>query len=291
MSYTIEYLAKNGPEYAMALLLHCINHKKSFVTYGEIRTELEHQFNIDKIFSTHPGVVAGTLMNNILEIDPDAPLINAIITNPDGIPGKGIGSYFANRYADSRYLKWKSIEKSEKEQLVLNERKKIFLYDKWDYINQKLFGKQNPEKKIQSHLSNEHDGKSYNFGGTGESQQHKNLKHWVASNPQALGISEKFGLGREETSLRSGDVVDVLFSDGVNYITVEVKSCLSNDQDFERGIYQCVKYREVKKAECAPLSVKTRSILVTERALPPYLKERAKLLGINIFIASVNTEE
>jgi len=88
--------------------------------------------------------------------------------------------------------------------------------------------------------------------------------------------------------LSNSTLIDVLFSDGDSFVVVEVKSKRSNDEDFKRGIYQCVKYREVKSAEHAPYTVNIQSILVTERELAPKLKERAKLLNVKLKCVSVN---
>ena len=78
----------------------------------------------------------------------------------------------------------------------------------------------------------------------------------------------------------SGDEVDVLFSNGTSFYTVEVKSRRSNQADFTRGIYQCVKYREIKRAEHAPYKIEVQTILVTEGELSSELAARAKLLGV-----------
>ena len=80
-----------------------------------------------------------------------------------------------------------------------------------------------------------------------------------------------------------------MFSYGNSFRAIEVKSCRSNDEDFKRGIYQCVKYREVKRAEHLPYEIDVESILMTERELNSELKERAKLLGIKLKCVSVNT--
>ena len=79
-AYTVEQLKENGPPFAMAMLLNCIVRGESFVTYDSLRRELEYQMNIDRIWPTHPGEVAGSLMDQILKIDPNAPLINVLIT-------------------------------------------------------------------------------------------------------------------------------------------------------------------------------------------------------------------
>lgn len=97
-TYTIEDLGTEGPPIAMAMLLACLRRGEPFVTYGQIRAALEDRLGVNTIFPTQIGHVAGTLMNMILARDPDAPLINVLITRANGIPGKGVGGYLATRY-------------------------------------------------------------------------------------------------------------------------------------------------------------------------------------------------
>lgn len=89
MPYTIQQLRNEGPKYAMAMLLQCIEAGEPFLTYGALARVVECQLGIEKIFPTHIGHVAGALMDMALAIDPKAPLINLLIIRPDGIPGKG----------------------------------------------------------------------------------------------------------------------------------------------------------------------------------------------------------
>lgn len=132
----------------------------------------------------------------------------------------------------------------------------------------------------------EQQGTEYDFrsvggrGGEAESAEHKRLKAWVSKNPTMIGITPPPQSTTLEARLLSGDEVDVLFASGTTFHTVEVKSRRSNRYDFERGIYQCVKYREVKRAEHAPFQISVETILVTEAELPPDLVERATLLGV-----------
>lgn len=292
-SYTVDQLCKEGPQFAMAMLLRCLKAGESFVTYGAIRDELEYQLGIDTIFPTQIGSVAGTLMNQILEVETRAPLINALITRPDGIPGKGVGGYFADRYKVEKYRKWDKLSKQEKRKVVDRERRKVFRYDNWQQINKKLFGV-GALSKLRKPKGSEVDGFSangLNFGGPAESQEHKKLKEWVATHPQKLGLRKSFGKGVIESFLLSGDTIDVLFSDGNEYVTVEVKSCRSNDEDFRRGIYQCVKYKKVKEAEHLPNKVSVRALLVTERELNAELKGRARLLEIGFKCVPINKKK
>ena len=289
-TYTVDQLINDGPQFAMAMLLRCLSTGESFVTYGAIGVELQHQLRVGKIFPTQIGHVAGSLMNRILKIDPKAPLINVLITRPDGIPGVGVGSYLADRYKNRRYRKWKDIPTQEKFDVVARERAKIFKYGKWEQINKKLFGA-SAMSKLRVAAGTEVDGRSTNgrnHGGPAESDEHKRLKEWVASNAEQLGIARSFGQGLPESSLLSGDTIDVLFSDGNDYVVVEVKSCRSNDEDLRRGIYQCVKYKTVKEAEHAPNKVNVRALLVAERKLNTELMNRARLLKVKFQCITVN---
>jgi len=289
-NYTVDQLCKEGPQFAMAMLLRCLNEGESFVTYGAIRDELEYQLGIDTIFPIQIGHVAGTLMNQILEVEPKAPLINALITRPDGIPGNGVGGYFADRYKEEKYRKWDKVSKQEQRKVVDRERKKVFRYGNWEKINKKLFGV-GPLSKLRMPKGSEVDGFSangMNYGGPAESEEHKILKKWVATHPQKIGLKKSFGKGVTESSLLSGDTIDVLFSDRNEHVTVEVKSCRSNDEDFRRGIYQCVKYRKVKEAEHYPNEVSVRAMLVTERKLNAGLRGRARLLEVGVKFVLIN---
>ena len=289
-TYTVEDLCEKGPRFAMAMLLNCLKGGESFVTYGAIRDELQHQLGIDTIFPTQIGYVAGSLMDRIIEVDPRAPLINALITRPNGIPGVGVGSYFANRYKVPAYSKWKEVSPEKKRDLVNREREKVLRYGRWEQINSQLFGK-GAEILLRKREGTEIDGlpkNGRNHGGEPESEEHKKLKAWVAENPHKIGIGKSFGKGVPESSLLSGDTVDVLFNNGTNFVTVEVKSCRSNDDDFRRGIYQCVKYRAVKQAEHHPNNATVRAILVTERELNEELKARARILDVSVKCVSVN---
>lgn len=292
-TYTLEQLGNDGPQFAMAMLLRCLSTGEPFITYGAIGDELEYQLNIKTIFPTQIGHVAGSLMNRILEIDPNAPLINVLITRPDGIPGVGVGGYLADRYNNKRYRKWKELKTSEKLEVVEREREKVFRYGKWRQINKKLFG-DGAISKIRVPTGSEVDGRTkdgMNHDGPAESDEHKNLKKWVAENAEKIGLKKAFGTGMPESPLLSGDTIDVLFSDGNDHVVVEVKSCRSNDEDLRRGIYQCVKYREVKAAEHAPNKVNVRALLVAESELNAELMSRARLLRVGFRCVCVNKKK
>src|SRR5687767_2935440 len=69
------------------------------VTYGAIRNRLESEAGFSKVFTTRIGFVAGALMERILSVDPNAPLINVLVVNQeDGLPSKGAGGFMARRF-------------------------------------------------------------------------------------------------------------------------------------------------------------------------------------------------
>lgn len=82
-----------------------------------------------------------------------------------------------------------------------------------------------------------------------------------------------------------------MFTHQGTFRAVEVKSIRSSDDDLRRGIYQCVKYREVKRAETYPYEADIEAILVTERKLPSELQERARQLGIKTKCVAVNARD
>ena len=239
-AYTVEQLKENGPPFAMAMLLNCIVRGESFVTYDSLRRELEYQMNIDRIWPTHPGEVAGSLMDQILKIDPNAPLINVLITRGSGIPGKGVGGYLAVRHRNPQLADWDNVPRKMKLQLVDRERKKVFKYKNWASLNQQLFGK-GALGKLRKPSPRESDHKKSDRGGPAESKEHKKLKSWVAADPSRIGLSQRYGPGVTEYPLMSGDKVDVMFIAHDKFRAVEVKSLKSNDDDLKRGIYQCAK--------------------------------------------------
>lgn len=289
-NYSIRQLAEDGPPFAMVLLMKSIRQGEPFVTYGEIRTELEYQLNIKRIFPTQIGHVAGSMMDQILQLDPKAPLINVLITRADGIPGIGAGWYLADRYGDPSLRNWNNISKNRKLELVAREREKVFRYRKWKNLNSNLFGDL-ANKKLRRLPETESDFNATKWGGAAESKEHKNLKEWVSNNPKQIGLRQVYGVGELEFRLLSGDEVDVMFTHEGAFRAVEVKSIRSSDDDLRRGIYQCVKYREVKKAEVYPYEANIEAILVTERKLPSELQQRARQLGIKTKCVAVNVRD
>lgn len=291
-TYTVDDLAERGARHAFALLLqHVRNGDEPFVTYGAIARLLENKLRIPRVFPTHIGNVAGRMIGDVHSVRKDAPLINALVTRPNGLPGARFGDFYNGKKGGHRNLRWEQLSNKQRLKALGDIRANVRRYPHWDTIYSKLYDVQAP-RKIRPKQYSEKDGKPPDTNrpvGKGESEQHKILKQWALENPGALGLSKAMK-GTLEVGLLSGDRVDVLFSDGVNFVAVEVKSVLSSVDDWKRGIYQCVKYCAVIKAQELPVPISVRSILLTEKELPSELNLRAKELKISLKVRSVNSK-
>ena len=288
-SHTIEEIKDTGAPIALRMLIEATHKGEPFVTYGDIAAGIHAKLGGTKINPRRIGKVADSMIEQILELDPNAPLINTLITRSDGLPGDGISGHLAKRYPQQKLEKWETFSKSQKLEIVERERKKVRLYKGWEKLEKELFSSPASIKGLNQ-ISKEKDGNSPDGrrGGASESKEHKKLKEWVRKNPQRIGLPQSFGQGRAEVELESADIVDVMFTDGAQFAVVEVKSCRSGDGDLKRGIYQCVKYRAVKEAQEQPVKTSVRAILVTERDLPRKLQKRARLLRVKTKKVSIN---
>ena len=118
----------------------------------------------------------------------------------------------------------------------------------------------------------------------GESPKHQDLKQRILENPGKLGISELADRVKEG-KLADGGKVDVLFKSDAEWVAVEVKSEISQPQDVERGLFQCVKYEALMEAEIRVrgLSVGARAILAVGGQFPRELEDKRKILGVNVY--------
>ena len=125
------------------------------------------------------------------------------------------------------------------------------------------------------------------FGSGGESPEHKALKLFVRDNPARVGVG-KGCRATVEYVLPSLDQVDVYFQGEDECVAVEVKSKISDrvTDDYERGIYQAIKYLALLKAmsqvEEHGICGEVRAMLVLETAMPARMRALAKRLSVNV---------
>lgn len=125
-----------------------------------------------------------------------------------------------------------------------------------------------------------------------ESKEHKALKDWVRKNPAWFDDYGAFDQGENEHWLSSGDRLDAYFDNGKQYLAVEVKPSHASDAELMRGVYQCVKYKAVLRAERislrrAPLG---EAVLVSTRRPNKEIRALLKRLHLDFVLAPAEAE-
>lgn len=121
-------------------------------------------------------------------------------------------------------------------------------------------------------------------GSGGESDDHRQLKKLVASQPSLIGLGSE-AISELEHVFISDDRVDVLFTGGGNdYTVVEVE--LSGELNLIKGVHQAIKYRALKAAEerlpnLGP-STKVRAIVVANEIEYTAVRKLADLYEIEL---------
>jgi hypothetical protein len=192
-------------------------------------------------------------------------------TGPNkGLPDDGIKEFWED------YPRLTRIEKEHKNQA---ERELVAQFgSRWNAVLQQL---DLPEVQPESTVA------ARRRGATGESPAHKALKEFVKLNPNLVGV-EAGAQVFTEYALPSLDTVDVLFKAPMCWTGVEVKSAVSEGMvgDYERGIYQTVKYEAILRAMQQDFRYATpqaiQVFLVLEKSLPSFLKSVASNLHVAV---------
>jgi len=171
------------------------------------------------------------------------------------------------------------LSRLEKEHKVQAERELVAQFgSRWNTVLQQL---SLPEVRPKIATPTQRGG----FGG--ESPAHKALKEFVKLNPNLVGVD----VGAQvftEYALPSLDTIDVLFKTPMCWTAVEVKSAVSDGVlgDYERGVYQVVKYEAILRAmqqDARYLMPRTIKVtLVLEKSLPSFLKSIASNLHVEV---------
>jgi hypothetical protein len=216
-------------------------------------------------------------MGHLLEdIDGDwgegIPMIQCLVVVKNGpmsgLPDTGIEEFWP-AYAD--------MTRREKERCVRAEYQRVAEFgSRWDQVLGKLQLPPITDGAVPVHR-----------GAGGESERHKRLKEFVRTHPEIVGATTEWD-AIPEYPLPSLDEIDVLFRSGTDCIATEVKSAVSDalPADYERGIYQTIKYAALLKAmrvagnpESRP---NVRSVLILESKLPAQFRTTASVLGVTV---------
>ena len=257
------------------------------ITYGQLDNAVVSRNWGHHVMAVQYGYPAGAIGSALIELEKlwerPIPPLNAIIVNAQtGMPGKGV-SYFLERYCSAE-KKLYEMSASEKKAIIDEVHSDIFSFQEWDRVLEEC----ELQYETDGILLNDVDADNISSPTRGgwssepESQEHKALKKFIAKNPEKVGIYNSIGKAVQEYLFASGDRVDVLFTTENNKIAVEVKSIISNDNDLNRGLFQCVKYQAVLRAEQKATNNPPigRAILVTERELTPPLEILTPFFGI-----------
>ncbi len=259
------------------------------ITYGELGREATQRGWSHYVMPLAYRYVAGAIGFSIEETEVEwgepIPPLNALIINEGtGLPGKGVDT-FIKAYLCQMGSKRK-LNAAQRHSIIEEIHKDIYNYENWDKLLSYYNLKKPPRLRT---LKKENRKTRYNWSDEGESQEHKNLKRYVATHPECIGLPSN-SKSTEEFLLPSADKVDVHFRSEGWEIAVEVKSFKSNDDDLRRGIFQCIKYREILRAlrrteEKIP---QVKSLLVIERPLPRELSDIAATLKVRRAVVNLN---
>jgi hypothetical protein len=280
----------------LPVLIWCAKNGRT-ITYDQLNRWIVDNDLGHSVLQPKYGWPAGAVGTAMIEIGKEwekiVPPLNALVVNAkSGMPGDGAHWYLENYRSSSDSLVDKEWEDAE-EELVEEIHEAIFSYAQWDEVLE-ASGLDCEAIDPEIFDDEEFDISPPGRGGwstEGESEQHRNLKHYIADHPEALEFEpEDVDTNQIEYLFASADRADVVLGVGNQLWGVEVKSCISNDQDLNRGIFQAVKYKALLRAELKAkgLPPTAQGVLVVERELPDSLENLADALDIEVYVVKVN---
>ena len=234
-----------------------------------------------RAFAYPLGTVAEVLRDLGEQGNEPIPALTSIVVNSyTGRPGPGFGWAVAGMDGYQNMPPWRQTVMADQ------AREECFHYDKWPAVLAAL-GLPPVEPAVSPALLAAAAGR-----GSGEGERHRRLKEFVAANPALVGLPRSTPRGTLEYLLPSADAIDVLFVSGDEYVAVEVKAANAGPADILRGLYQCVKYTALLKAELAVKGERpaARAVLALEASLPEALIPARNTLGITVYDSIVPIE-
>lgn len=290
---TIPNLTQHGAMPLTRWLIAAAN-ERAAITYGEAKRRLENEHGFSTIFSPMMGRPAGAAMDNILAIDPDAPLINVLLVQQgDRMPGDGAGPYMARRFRRP-VLREEDARKRHPEvwrHYFERAAAEVYAYPDWEALYERVYERDFQPDPEAARRRNNRDGTERDGlprGRRGEGENHRALRLWVTRNPEQ--VLPKLAVVRTDTEVElwSGDRVDSVYYGATSTVTIEVKSRDSNEADLRRGVFQCVKYRAVLQAMDAREAAPVHALLATETPLFSDLAKLARRLKIRHIVVPQN---
>jgi hypothetical protein len=220
--------------------------------------------------------VTGHLLEQVADDWGDAvPHLTALVVAKEGRPDAGLPSPGMDEFWPS----YSSLSRVEKERKVLAERDRIVSFgSRWNDVLRAL---NLPPVSVTA-------APNQPLGVGGESPEHLALKAFVRDHPECVGAVS----GSDcviEYALPSGDEIDVFFRCKDEWLAVEVKSSTSDrlPRDYERGLYQTIKYAAVldamARAEPTLAPARIRSVLVLQTELPADYHALRDVLSVTVY--------
>jgi len=283
----------------LPLIVWCAKNGQT-ITYGQLDREIVSRGWGHHVMAVQYGCPAGAIGSALIETgeewEESIPPLNALIVNQSTkLPGDGVNRYLERYYEPEQHVDDMTID--EKRAIVEEIHADIFAYEYWDDLLEEyeLTPISDGLEEENNHGSENEISKPSKGGWSteSESKEHHNLKEFIANNPKVVGLTKKSNKGIIEYLFPSADKADVVFQNESKYLGVEVKSIISNDNDINRGIFQCVKYQALLRAEQKTLMIPptARAILVVERKLSYALQNLADTLSIKVVVYRLNEEK
>lgn len=250
------------------------------ITYSELADELHREFgHVPKARKTLYGPPVGAVGLAIQELsmkwgDRIPPINTIVVRASTGRPGTGadeIAHYF---FKDNGKGMAKDREALEEAMQA------VFHYgSRWDRVAEALGA---PTLEPASGVIDQ--GETIDLpklprAYATESEEHQAIKKWICSHPKWLASFGTFGVGKSEHLLSSGDRLDAFFDNGKRRLAVEVKASHASNAELMRGVYQCIKYRAVLRAEERALRLVPNGDAVLVCTRPPDKKTSALMNG------------
>lgn len=279
----------------LPLLIWCAKNGRA-ITYGQLDDEVVSRGLGHHVMVVQYGYPAGAVGNALIETGEEwgeaIPPLNALVVNKKhNLPGDGVNWFLDQYYEPKKCTDEMTID--EKRAIVEEIHADIFSYEYWDELLEEyeigaFEGTIVFDDDENENISSPSKG---GWSDEAESEEHKKLKEYISQNPKLIGLNKDTKNGEIEYLFSSADKADIVFKNIHKYTAVEVKSIKSNDNDLNRGIFQCIKYQALLRAEQKALLIPptARAILITERRLPISLQNLADTLGIKVIVCKINT--
>lgn len=222
------------------LVAHVRDHQSGLIEpifYSELAFRIERFTKHGDGHGHGVGRILGVMGHMLQEVEigwgEPIPHIQSLVVNKagalKGLPDEGIKEFWDE---------YPQLTRQEKANKANSEYRKIVAFGtRWDAVLQQL-----DLIPVDAGLNNTAGGS----GGSKESERHKALKEFVRCHPEILGANSEYE-GIVEYAFPTLDQIDVLLKSESRWIGAEVKSSVSdsNPKDYERGIFQAVKYTAV----------------------------------------------